>query len=325
MKLRGKLILSCTALAAVATTAFSTTYAWYITNSTVSASGVTAGTASGGSDTLQISLDAVGWYSSVNVGLDVETLIPVQYGANGNTADGTYPTWNQTANDASGNSAASGAYCDFNLYFRNPNGASGSKVYLKQLTVTNATAADTGLPYEKLLTGAGVLAAGYTPAQVKQKNTYQMDLIRALNIEIISKEVTVETGEFVGAASSDAANKLANTAGDAVAVYGLDAYAGSDDFVANQTNAHTYYNDFKGLTGDDAIATTDPLSATQLDMATAKTTAAASTLIGNAAGYQYLKTTWRIFINGWDLACFDAIKGQSIQFGMVFDTFSTTN
>lgn len=329
MKLRGKLILSCTALAAVATTAFSTTYAWYITNSTVSASGVTAGTTSSGSDTLQISLDAVDWKSSVTVGVDVESLIPVQYGADGNTADGTYYPWNPTGNTASTTAASAGAYCDFNLFFRNPNGQTAdatheaAKVYLKQLTATHVSG--TTLPNEKLLTGAGVLAAGYDADDVKQKNTYKMDLLRSLNIEIISKEITVAADAFVGAADPDATKLANNDTGVSSAVYGLDNYAGAtgytDDYAAGTTNAHTYYNDFKGLTTG-AIATTDPLSATQLDMATAKTTASASTLMGTAAGQTYLKTTWRIFINGWDLACFDAIKGQSIQFSMTFDTFS---
>ncbi len=339
MKLRGKLILSCAALAAVATTAFSTTYAWYITNSTVSASGVTAGTTSSGSDTLQISLDAVDWKSSVTVGVDVESLIPVQYGATGNVADGTYPTWNPTANAASGSSAtaATGAYCEFNLFFRNPNGQTAvdatdtapaveaAKVYLKQLTAAHV--ANTTLPNEKLLTGVGVLASP-TAAAVKAKNTYKMDLLRTLNIEIVKKEITVAADAFVGANAVDTVKLANNESGVTSAVYGLDNYAGAtgftDDFDANVTNAHTYYNDFKGLTGTtNAIPTTDKLaSATQLNLASAQTTAAASTLIGTAAGQTYLKTTWRIFINGWDLACFDAIKGQSIQFGMTFDTFS---
>ena len=44
MKLRNKLILSCAALAAVATTAVSTTYAWYTANDSVKATGINAQT-----------------------------------------------------------------------------------------------------------------------------------------------------------------------------------------------------------------------------------------------------------------------------------------
>ena len=55
MKLRNKLILSCAALAAVATTAVSTTYAWYTSNVDVSASGITAKSASAADSTLLIS------------------------------------------------------------------------------------------------------------------------------------------------------------------------------------------------------------------------------------------------------------------------------
>ncbi len=54
MKLRNKLILSCAALAAVATTAFSTTFAWYTSNTKVTADNVSGTSANSGSQLLMI-------------------------------------------------------------------------------------------------------------------------------------------------------------------------------------------------------------------------------------------------------------------------------
>ena len=55
MKLRNKLILSCAALAAVATTAVSTTFAWYTANTEVTAGTLTAETEAGSDKLLLIS------------------------------------------------------------------------------------------------------------------------------------------------------------------------------------------------------------------------------------------------------------------------------
>jgi len=54
MKLRNKLILSCAALAAVATTAVSSTFAWYTSNEVVSVDTITAKTQNSGADLLMI-------------------------------------------------------------------------------------------------------------------------------------------------------------------------------------------------------------------------------------------------------------------------------
>ena len=98
MKLRNKLILSCAALAAVATTAVSTTYAWYTSNTEVSATGLTAKTDNNGADTLLISKTGGKgtWSSSIAFEEAAATLSPVEYTAGTSNAAGTYKAWNAT-------------------------------------------------------------------------------------------------------------------------------------------------------------------------------------------------------------------------------------
>ena len=81
MKLRNKLILSCAALAAVATTAVSTTFAWSTANDSVKATGVTGKTNENDSTLLLISKTAkVGsWGASVAIDSSAVTLEPVAY------------------------------------------------------------------------------------------------------------------------------------------------------------------------------------------------------------------------------------------------------
>ena len=81
MKLRNKLILSCAALAAVATTAVSTTFAWYTANDTVKANGITGKTSSQDATLLLISKTGISgqWGASVDINSSAVTLDPVTY------------------------------------------------------------------------------------------------------------------------------------------------------------------------------------------------------------------------------------------------------
>ena len=79
MILRNKLILSCAALAAVATTAASTTFAWYTSNTEVQAGTITAVTQNSGADLLMIAdgltnKDADGDYISSTAPVDIDKL-----------------------------------------------------------------------------------------------------------------------------------------------------------------------------------------------------------------------------------------------------------
>jgi len=403
MKLRGKLILSCAALAAVATTAFSTTYAWYTANSTVTATGISASTAAAASDALQISLDGEVWGATVDLTNALNgknALAPVERTANSGQV-GTYKTWVGDTNSVSTTAAAADGknYVQFDLYFRNV--GTTSNINITGATITNAKAAT--LPSQKLLADIDT----YT---TKTNSVYTVDLLRALDLEIVTKTASVSGENKTITVSNLADGAFGATNSGNVLVYRLADNPASTDTLDTATgyNAHTYYNDVKGIgynkanpmptdattfaaygagklftksvtggvtsytaateyaantvyyvnTGKTGInedkngdyytgttaanATTGIMTqtATAFDttaetgnsllplFAPAKTanaqTGVAPIKIANTTEAMIVKTTWTIYLNGWDKACFDAVKGQNITMDLTFDALAAT-
>ena len=319
MKLRNKLILSCAALAAVATTAVSTTYAWYTANESVKATGITGKTSQTDATLLLISKTAqVGkWGASVAVDSSAVTLDPLAYDS---TANKYYP-WVSTTNkvdtaEASGGLTASDKYISFYLYFKS--GSSQSlDVQIKSFTLVNTKAAT--LPTFSVL-AAGTGATG---------NTYTVDMMRALNVVI-----TVDSGKEVGA-SADSPTVSASATRTA---YNCDSLAGTigdtetqKDTIGTAANAHTYYNNVKSLTGTDAISTSKESSETSVtDIATLNTgnfkfalptgagAQAATATTPSDALDNILMVKFDIYLDGWDKYCFDAVRKQDFTLNMEF-------
>ena len=193
MKLKNKLVLSCLALAVCATTMVSTTFAWYTTNTDVSATGAQGHTATTGTDTLLISKDgkAKSWSNSVTFsGLDTE-LTPVAYGKDGNGKNGE----TQAKDDenfyniqADGNlkidTPATNGVLEFSVYLKNPEANGTPNVYLKSLTIENANSAQ--LPTKNVLTETGL--KGVT------SSTYTVDILRTSNVLLYSE--TIKHGDL---------------------------------------------------------------------------------------------------------------------------------
>jgi len=180
MKLRNKLILSCAALAAVATTAVSTTFAWYTANDTVTAGGISATTNDAGSDLLMIAdglertgagttqspyaytnkaLGSLKWGTSVEtVTFDPNTkLMPLAYNSNHalvdivEDVDAESETKGKMITSSSTSDAEAG-FLRFVLYLKN--GGTAAKTVVMTLTnLTNTTAA-TALPTKSILNSA---------------------------------------------------------------------------------------------------------------------------------------------------------------------------
>jgi hypothetical protein len=353
MKLRNKLILSCAALAAVATTAVSTTFAWYTSNTEVSADKIYAQTSTAGDDTLLISsTGATGTWSS-KVSLNVtEVLKPVSWGANGNgkttaatpAADDNFYAWDGNTNavilkNADESSAAinidstpskvgdtdvvagQDGVLHFKLYFKNLTKA--GNVYVTKLTVTNTTGA---LPTKQLLTTTGL--TGMNTTKVK---TYSVDLLRATNS-------LIKTYNPAFSNTDDEGYVLGNEVDGGRKVVEFDSFhdatnkkdsldSGEAGTVATAYNAHDYYNAVKGLpigkSGDDdyqpAIANTDPLVTNKIGAENASKWALGATTTSNM-----LVADFCIFLNGWDLACFDAVQGQKFSIEMEYSTSDKT-
>ncbi len=303
MKLRKKLLLSCAALAACATTLVSTTFAWYTSNTTVTASNITGTSAASGSELLLISQDASNWdtaIADVQESASSAELQPLAYiGGYLGTMTTTTP------------SADAAGYVEFVLYIKNASTTTGNLVMeITELENTTGT-----LPMKSVI-GANhkYLALSESTAE------YKVDFLRALCLEIEVAQVTDGTP----AAAVSTAYDLETTA---VALNGAfaDSLTGKTGGAVTESstdlfNAHQYYNEVMGLDGTEGktpIATTD--STVKSDITNCEIDLGALPTAGTAdTANNYLKLTFKVFLNGWDLACFDACQGQSFQMGLSF-------
>ena len=133
VKLRNKLILSCAALAAVATTAVSITFAWYTNNTEVTAKGVTGTTATSDQSVLMISKDDYNWGSKVDLNLSSLQLVPV--------TNQKEDYWNEVAVTA-GETVVTG------LYTRTGEGTTASPYVPTKITTANTKAVEGTKYYE---------------------------------------------------------------------------------------------------------------------------------------------------------------------------------
>ncbi len=322
------MILSCAALAAVATTAVSTTFAWYTANTTVTATPVNAASANSGSDLLMIAdgisattsgttttyaaitdLDSLVWKQQVAPTVTNNELKPLAYNSNGKILVNdltTDPTTATSVSEVAWNSA-SATYATFILYFKNASTTDGQKLYVNGFTVTNKTAS---LPSKTIVDLASNYAAfGWESASA---STYTVDALRVLEFDIESHQIVGGTAGASTETDYDV-EKLATL---------------KSDSLSSGYNAHTYYN---AVMENDLSITTDKTVKTELGASAAANYTNALYLgtlpdAGTADTINdCLMVTFKVFLNGWDLACFDACQGQNFQFTFSFTTDAPTS
>jgi hypothetical protein len=337
MKIRNKLILSCAALAAVATTAVSTTFAWYTSNTEVTADGIKAKTDNNGADTLLISeTGAKGtWGNSITFTKSAEVLKPVEYtaasGANAGKAAGTFKTWNSSTHTVAENAIADISTTEdgvqqYTFYIKDQTAESATDIYVKSITAVFAKNDDWKAKDVLATDGLGTYASSQETDKSYDKSTYEVSLQRALDFEFVVQEAdniknTDDKDSNTGAYLADWTNVSAST-------YAFDKFADITDTLTTSNddyNAHTYYNKVLGQN----ISTTDPMAnITQLAPASA-TTAPTGYTLGDWKAFQakttaVYKVTLNIFLNGWDIACFDAVQGQNFTLAIEFTTVNTS-
>lgn len=202
-----KLALSGAALAAVAATLGTSTYAWYTTNPTVSANNIVAGTSDTGSSSIFISKDsdeAKNWSSSVTltnadfVSAD-PSLTPLSYATAGQFKSVVTNTGALGAASNPGNSVA-----QVTLYFKSSKVADNNAqaIYIKSIQVVNTTAdADAKTAGRQMPTADNLLynrthgtpAAKYTADEVgvtSDDATYSVDFRDALSMAVYNADST---------------------------------------------------------------------------------------------------------------------------------------
>ena len=298
-----------------------TTYAWYTSNTDVSAKGMNGAIAGGSAEGLLISKDGVNFSAAITfTEADIlalthngSALKPLQYKAGEGGSLETLEDGDSEAVAGTGHE-----YLQFSVYVKTtasamPEGQTSIPVYFNKLEIKNTTEA---LPLYNILSDYKVgntTASGWT----QTNGTYALDAIQALNLSLAAAEAKTD---------SDGVVKSSNIVAD---YYSLNDYFAAEELKASTNLASTvdaldYYNAI--MHGGDADTTNyvkRPNDYAPVDIVksvhTAETADANSlevvSITDVAKAYEVVFTIW---LDGWDAYCFDACRGQSfsINFGM---------
>lgn len=297
MKLRKKLLLSCAALAACATTMVSTTYAWYVVNPTADASGMTGSTTDAAGDaSVYVSKNGTAFTKSV-------TLSTSDYIVNGTfdpitTANGL--DFVDVANTEVTVTDKTSKYIQYVLWIKSDNDAT----ITPKFTVGNTTATDAFTKQTAYQDVASNAAAG---------SEFFVDAVQALRMSIVEVEAANVEAAATAVATKDSATiydvqGLSKGAEDAAYVPATGSV--TDDTLNDGTTAHTYYTQIMGATAGDAI---------EKEPSPAASTWANITLTANTAKC-FVFTIW---LEGADTLCFDSCVGQDFSFALSFTAAAT--
>ncbi|MBQ9899673.1 MAG: hypothetical protein IJM36_00925 [Acholeplasmatales bacterium] len=357
MKLRNKLILSCAALAAVATTAFSTTFAWYTANDSVKATGITGKTATQDATLLLISTTGKQgqWGASVSIDSRAITLDPVTYMhadkyvvAGDVTADNFATKKASLYSDNTGTAVAQAATFDSTAtyYYKKEAGKYyqwDSSNNCEGAEATGGTLAGQYISFYLYFKSGSAEDLGVSIKSFNLRNTtldeddepnlptytvlaegtgsgsssYSVDMLKATNVVM-----TIERGTEVAVAST---SPVVTSAGVRTA-YAADSAASYTDTIGSDANAHTYYNNVKAASIDTSIVSSETHTATATNpaydsVATLQDdfTFAVSTGAGATGTYDpILMVKFDIYLDGWDKLCFDACRRQTFALDMEF-------
>ncbi len=323
-----KLALSGAALAAVAATLGTSTYAWYTTNPTVSANNIVAGTSDTGSSSIFISKTQTGkkaWSSKVELTADDflpknPSLIPTSYVEKGTFATtavtGTDPN-KKTSLDVANADAPGTNAAHVKLFFKSSKTSSEQNIYIKSIKVQNTTDVDktkdgNQLPYADNLLYDGVDATkNGIPTNAP---TYSVDFRNALAMAVYNAGTAT-----LATANSDAydkafsiANKLDGTA--PVAQEGA-------HLITSGADAQGYFNAVMDYDLDDS----------------AKAAAGTMEKVGNVNGVyngaaiaacpingtDYATVDFYIYLDGASQWCYDACQGQQFSISLEFTSDAT--
>lgn len=313
MKLKGKLIMSAAALAACAATLTSTTYAWYTSNTEVSASGLQAGSANSGDSSILISKtgESGTWLQDITdlAATGNPTLKPLML----NTDDGKFYTVASSVGTdgkiglSTTPENGTSSFVEFSLFFKTSATDENVPIYLKSMSISNA---DTALDsWENLNNGKEGDIGINNDAQ-----TYQKDIVDALafTITTVDSETTYKTG------SGDSKTDQTFTKLDGKTAYKpISSWVSSLGTTGGANDAHKYFNaldktETKKLS--DAVTSDNSKEIDPNKMI----------CVLNANGTTAAKVTFRFYLNGSDVDCFDACKGQKFKLTLSFTSTTPT-
>lgn len=320
MKLKGltKLALSGVALAAVAATLGTSTYAWYVANSKATVSGVTGSTststggnlllngltaATNATDSTKHDVKETGnWtntleLSNITVKSISEKLLPI-------TKSSTAGQWNNVKGQAVSNG--------YNYYMFGAwvsDNTQGSTNVNVKVAITNTSVADN-------VQGQTCYTTNGAPNGAQVNSTFKEDAVYALKLDVYTVALEAAIQETVLA---DSTNRTS---------YSFDTATKSDFSTAYQCltnfksdgNAHTYY---KALSTDNVTNGTT-IDGGELADSDFGTIPSAGIPLSLTNGTKYIVLV-RYWLDGADPQCFDSCTGQSFQIDLKLEVPSTNS
>lgn len=321
MKLKGltKLALSGVALAAVAATLGTSTYAWYVTNSTASVGNINGTAQAGGTGSVLVAEKAASdgknghgaWQKNIEslntdnytatttaAGLIPATPVKTVSGAGTSTLTSTpatllnsSTTWVKANGDTMTN--ADLAYMEFDVWVLSTD---ATKVKFS-FGLANTTASD------KINTQIAYNGTGL-PTGVSQGDNFAVNIVDALRVaytrydfdSTAATSTTALAGEEADASVFYDASKASSSS---------KVETGASFATVNTGNAHNYYHQVLGA--NDKILETGP--------SINGTTAQELTVTKNIE----IKLHFYVWLEGTDLQCFDSCNGQSFKLDLKFE------
>lgn len=300
--LKRKLFLSVASLAVCAATLVSTTFAWYTSNTEVESTAVTGAT-NNQSDTSSIYIAAaqtydeedksvltVGSYTSqatpVLVGSSV-TLEPVYY----NTSDKTYKKINTVeGSEVTYGEEIKSDILEYVLRFRTATPGEATPVYVSNFNISNTTAA---------LPKSVALAYGGTTG-IDAADDYAIDLLKAIKMNVTVTDMT--DANTLGSSST-------------TTVYDVASFSTKPSVNCTTPNAVGYYNT---VTGNSIASPEENYDAGTV--ITSKGSGGTAKALFTIPATGYIEVRFVFYLDGWDDACYDVCRAQTMSIGMSFTT-----
>jgi len=272
-----KLALSAAAMGVAALSVTTTTYAWFTSNSTATASKVSGTVRDAGEGNLLVSTDAKNWGKTATFAETNTLLKPVHV----NAAANTYT-------DENGQTVADGVK-KYTVYFNISNVAAGSSVHMK----VNLSGFSDAVEHT-LLADAGTSEE----AKAGKKVTVGLQDVLAMNINDVAEFPT-------GATATKTADITSPLSGKAYRYKAETAVA---------ADAVTYYNN---LLGGNLVRPTTGYTDQYADTTLMGATATDFTLytLGETQRSAVFGLTFTFFIDGWDYQCFNAVADSLFTTG----------
>ena len=317
-KILRKLTLSAVTLGVAAVSATTSTFAWFTTNSNVTASKV-EGSVKEADGNMLLSVKNSSWQSpakTVTLPASATSLAPVQ--ASSKTADGktTYSfTKAKSVGDFTDSATDGTDYIHYQLIFHMSDLATGDNI--KNVVTANFNGFTGGNGSQYLLVDASTETSG-----AKAGDTIKVDLLDVLSMRVESSIILENDNNKTNYGISDTISATANDIGSNTTKfyrYNQEKDTVSVNNSEKNADALTYYNSVHGndVTRPENTPSYETTYLSNTDNTSDSSKAGITLFEVTGTSKAYVKTDIYFYIDGWDKQCFNAVGGLQITAGSI--------